>query len=117
MVNFWTYACSNCVNAMPHVVRLYNKYASRGLVVVGVHTPEFPYEKSASNVQAAIKRHGITFPVAQDNNFTTWKVYGNQFWPAQYIIDKSGRIVFTHAGEGSYDQIERTVQKLLDAQS
>jgi peroxiredoxin len=115
MVNFWTYGCYNCTNALPHVRKLYEKYKDSGLVVVGVHTPEFPFEKSAANVQSALKRHGITYPVAQDNDYATWKTYGNRYWPAQYIIDRSGRIVFTHAGEGEYDTIERTVQKLLGA--
>jgi thiol-disulfide isomerase/thioredoxin len=115
MVNFWTYGCYNCTNALPHVTKLYEKYKDKGLVVVGVHTPEFPFEKSTANVQTAIRRHGITFPVAQDNDFATWKNYGNRYWPAQYIIDKNGRIVFTHAGEGEYDTIEKTVQKLLGA--
>jgi thiol-disulfide isomerase/thioredoxin len=117
LVNFWTYGCYNCTNALPHVTRLYEKYRNQGLVVVGVHTPEFPFEKSAGNVQAAIKRHGINFPVAQDNEYATWKNYGNRYWPAQYIIDKSGKVVFTHAGEGEYDAIERTVQRLLGATS
>ena len=117
MVNFWTYGCYNCVNALPHVGKLYAKYKDQGLVVVGVHTPEFPFEKSAANVQTALKRHGIAYPVAQDNDYATWKSYGNRYWPAQYIIDRDGRIVFTHAGEGDYDTIERTVQKLLAASS
>jgi thiol-disulfide isomerase/thioredoxin len=117
MVNFWTYGCYNCTNALPHVTKLYEKYKDKGFVVVGVHTPEFPFEKSTANVQTAIKRHGINFPVAQDNDFATWKNYGNRYWPAQYIIDKSGKIVFTHAGEGEYDTIEKTVQKLLGATS
>jgi peroxiredoxin len=117
MVNFWTYGCYNCTNALPHVRALYEKYKDSGLVVVGVHTPEFPFEKSAANVQTALKRHAITYPVAQDNDYSTWKTYGNRYWPAQYIIDRSGKIVFTHAGEGEYDTIERTVQKLLAASS
>lgn len=117
LVGFWTYGCVNCVNTLPHVNDLYAKYKDKGLVVVGVHTPEFPFERSASNVQAALKRHGIAYPVAQDNNSKTWNAYRNQYWPAQYIIDQSGKIVFRHAGEGSYDQIERTVAKLLNVAS
>ena len=103
LVDFWTYGCVNCVNTLPHVTELYAKYKDRGLVVVGVHTPEFPFERSASNVQAALKRHGITYPVAQDNDSQTWNAYRNQYWPAQYIIDQSGKIVFQHDGEGQYD--------------
>ena len=117
LVNFWTYGCVNCINALPHVVELDKKYKDRGLVVVGVHTPEFPFERSASNVQAALKRHGITYPVAQDNDSKTWNAWRNQYWPAQYIIDQNGKIVFQHAGEGQYEQIDRTVARLLNANS
>ncbi|WP_342735756.1 thioredoxin family protein [Bradyrhizobium sp. B117] len=117
LVDFWTYGCVNCVNTLPHVTDLYAKYKDKGLVVVGVHTPEFPFERSASNVQAALKRHGITYPVAQDNDSKTWNAYRNQYWPAQYIIDQSGKIVFQHEGEGAYDQIDRTVARLLNANS
>ncbi|WP_375312122.1 thioredoxin family protein [Bradyrhizobium sp. A5] len=115
LVDFWTYGCVNCVNTLPHVTDLYAKYKDKGLVVIGVHTPEFPFERSASNVQAALKRHGITYPVAQDNESRTWNAYRNQYWPAQYIIDQNGRIVFQHAGEGRYDEIDRTVARLLNA--
>jgi thiol-disulfide isomerase/thioredoxin len=114
LVNFWTYGCINCVNTLPHVVELYEKYKDRGLVVIGVHAPEFPFEKSTANVAAALKRHGITYPVAQDNNFATWNAYNNQYWPAQYIVDPQGKVVFMHAGEGQYDEIERTVRSLLN---
>ena len=103
LVNFWTYGCVNCVNTLPHVTGLYAKYRDRGLVVVGIHTPEFPFERSASNVQAALKRHGITYPVAQDNDSQTWNAYRNRYWPAQYIVDQNGKIVFQHDGEGQYD--------------
>ena len=117
LVNFWTYGCSNCVATLPHVAELYAKYRDRGLVIVGIHTPEFPFEHSAANVQAALKRHGITYPVAQDNDSKTWDAYRNQYWPAQYIIDQQGKIVFQHDGEGQYDQIDRTVARLLNASS
>jgi thiol-disulfide isomerase/thioredoxin len=117
LVNFWTYGCVNCVNTLPHVTALYAKYRDRGLVVVGIHTPEFPFERSASNVQAALKRHGITYPVAQDNDSKTWNAYRNRYWPAQYIVDQNGKIVFQHDGEGQYDRIERTVAALLNAAS
>ena len=117
LVDFWTYGCVNCVNTLPHVTALYQKYKDRGLVVVGVHTPEFPFERSAGNVQAALKRHGITYPVAQDNDSKTWNAYRNQYWPAQYIVDQNGRIVFQHAGEGQYEEIERIIAGLLNANS
>jgi thiol-disulfide isomerase/thioredoxin len=117
LVDFWTYGCVNCVNTLPHVTELYAKYKDRGLVVVGIHTPEFPFERSATNVQAALKRHGITYPVAQDNDSRTWNAYGNQYWPAQYIVDQSGKIVFQHNGEGQYEQMDRTIARLLNASS
>ncbi len=117
LVNFWTYGCVNCVNTLPHVTALYAKYKDRGFVVVGIHTPEFPFERSASNVQAALKRHGITYPVAQDNDSQTWNAYRNRYWPAQYIVDRNGKIVFQHDGEGQYEQIDRTVAALLNAAS
>jgi thiol-disulfide isomerase/thioredoxin len=117
LVNFWTYGCVNCVNTLPHVTKLYAKYKDRGFVVVGIHTPEFPFERSASNVQSALKRHGITYPVAQDNDSRTWNAYRNRYWPAQYIVDQNGKVVFQHDGEGQYEQIDRTVARLLNAAS
>lgn len=117
LVDFWTYGCVNCVNTLPRVTELYAKYKDRGLVVVGIHTPEFPFEHSASNVQSALKRHGITYPVGQDNESQTWNAYRNQYWPAQYIVDQSGKIVFQHDGEGQYEQIDRTIARLLNANS
>ena len=115
LVDFWTYGCVNCVNTLPHVTELYAKYKDRGLVVVGIHTPEFPFERSAANVQAALKRHGITYPVAQDNDSQTWNAYRNQYWPAQYIIDQSGKIVFQHDGEGKYKEMDHIIERLLSA--
>lgn len=117
LVNFWTYGCINCVHTLPHVTQLYAKYKNQGLVVVGVHTPEFPFERSASNVQTALKRHGITYPVAQDNDSVTWNAYRNQYWPAQYIVDRSGKIIYQHDGEGQYDEMDRIVARLLGASS
>jgi thiol-disulfide isomerase/thioredoxin len=117
LVDFWTYGCYNCVNTLPYVTKLQAKYKDKGLVIIGVHTPEFPFERSAANVQAALKRFGIEYPVAQDNESATWDAYHNQYWPAQYIVDQQGSIVFSHDGEGQYDEIERTIQKLLQASS
>jgi thiol-disulfide isomerase/thioredoxin len=117
LVDFWTYGCYNCVNTLPHVTKLYETYKDKGLVVVGIHTPEFPFERSPANVQAALKRHGIDYPVGQDNDSATWDAWRNQYWPAQYIVDQNGNVVFSHAGEGAYDEIERTVRRLLNATS
>jgi thiol-disulfide isomerase/thioredoxin len=117
LIDFWTYGCYNCVNTLPYVTRLYDTYKDQGFIVVGVHTPEFPFEKSTDNVRAAIKRYGIRYPVAQDNEYATWNAYHNQYWPAQYIVDRNGTIVFEHAGEGQYEEIEQTVQTLLKGNS
>jgi thiol-disulfide isomerase/thioredoxin len=113
LVDFWTYTCINCLNHLPYVKDWHAKYKDSGLVVVGVHTPEFAYEKSTKNVQKAIERLEIKHAVAQDNNYATWKAFGNQYWPAVYLIDKQGRIVYSHFGEGSYGVTEKKIQALL----
>jgi len=113
MVDFWTFACINCVHVLPHVVQWHEEYKGRGLVVVGVHTPEFAFERDTANVKKAIQRHGIRYAVAQDNKFATWNAFHNRYWPSLYLVDRSGELVFSHAGEGAYDEIERTVQQLL----
>ncbi|PVY77792.1 thioredoxin family protein [Cupriavidus alkaliphilus] len=115
LVDFWTYSCINCVNTLPYVKQWYEKYKDQGLVVVGVHTPEFPFEKSTANVQAALKRFDIRYPVAQDNMYGTWSAYRNQYWPATYLIDTTGRIVYQHYGEGRYKETEAEIQRLLAA--
>ena len=117
LVDFWTYGCINCVRTLPPVVDLYKTYKDKGFVVIGVHAPEFPHERSAANVAAALKRHGIEYPVAQDNKFATWNAYKNQYWPAQYIVDRDGTIVYEHAGEGQYDRMRQLVGKLLEKTS
>ena len=117
LVDFWTYGCVNCVRTLPYVTALQKKYGNKGLVIVGIHTPEFPFERSAGNVEAAIKRHGISYAVAQDNNSATWNAYSNRYWPAQYIVDQNGKIVFQHDGEGQYDTMDRTIHKLLSGNS
>lgn len=114
LVDFWTYTCINCIRTLPHVKSWHEKYKDKGLVVVGVHTPEYPFERSTANVQAAIKRFGIGYPVAQDNRYATWQAYGNQYWPAVYLIDRRGRIVYTHFGEGAYVETEARIRALLD---
>src|SRR4051812_14741805 len=113
LVEFWTHECINCINVVPHTEALYERYAKEGLVVVGVHTPEYDEERELGGVIAATKRLGITYPVAIDNNNATWNAYGNRFWPALYLIDQDGRIVWTHYGEGNYDETEARVRKLL----
>ncbi len=113
LVDFWTYTCINCLNHLPYVKDWNQKYKDKGLVVVGVHTPEFAYEKSTANVKDAIERLQIKHAVAQDNSYGTWKAFGNQYWPAVYLIDKQGKIVYSHFGEGSYGTTEKKIQALL----
>ncbi|MBB1628966.1 thioredoxin family protein [Achromobacter sp. UMC71] len=113
LVDFWTYTCINCINTLPYVKQWHQQYKDKGLVVVGVHTPEFPFERSTRNVEDAIKRFGIGYPVAQDNQYKTWDAYRNQYWPAFYLIDKQGNVVYRHFGEGNYAQTEAEIQRLL----
>lgn len=113
LVDFWTYTCINCLNHLPYVQEWNQKYRDKGLVVVGVHTPEFAYEKSTKNVQNAIKRLQIEHAVALDNSYGTWRAFDNQYWPAIYLIDKQGRIVYSHFGEGSYGTTEKKIEALL----
>ena len=113
LVDFWTYSCINCIRTLPYVTKWYDTYKDQGLVVIGVHTPEFAFEKVSANVQDAIKRFGIHYPVAQDNDYGTWSAYNNQYWPAEYLINKDGEIVYEHFGEGNYDHTENTIRQLL----
>lgn len=113
LVDFWTYTCINCIRTLPYVTGWHRKYKDKGLVVVGVHTPEFPFERSTDNVRKAIGRFGIQYPVAQDNSYATWEAYRNQYWPAVYLIDKQGRVVYSHFGEGRYEETEAAIQRLL----
>jgi len=114
LVDFWTYSCINCLRTLPHLKAWYAAYHSKGLVIVGVHTPEFAFEHVTSNVRAAVKRLGITYPVVQDNRYKTWDLYANQYWPAEYLIDRSGHIRHTHFGEGEYGQTEQLIRRLLN---
>lgn len=113
LVDFWTYTCINCIRTLPHVTGWYNKYKDDGFVVVGVHTPEFAFEKETKNVEQAIAQYNIKYPVAQDNDFATWNAYSNQYWPAHYLIDKNGVIRRVHFGEGEYEETEKAIQTLL----
>ena len=117
LVDFWTYACINCIRTLPHVNRWAELYTPQGLTVVGVHTPEFPFERTTSNVEVAMRRHGVKHPVAQDNRYGTWKAYSNQYWPAAYLIDAQGRIRYKHFGEGEYERTEAVIRALLAARS
>ena len=113
LVDFWTYACVNCVNTLPYLQQWQERYRDQGLVVVGVHTPEFAFERESANLKAAIRRHGIGYAVAQDNRYKTWGAWGTQYWPSAYLVDRSGRVVFRHVGEGDYEAMERQIQQAL----
>jgi thiol-disulfide isomerase/thioredoxin len=113
LVDFWTYSCINCIRTLPYITKWYSDYKDKGFVVIGVHTPEFAFEKVPMNVESALTKYGITYPVALDNNYKTWTAYHNQFWPADYLIDKDGNIVYTHFGEGKYDETEKAIRTLL----
>ncbi|QQS15900.1 MAG: cytochrome c biogenesis protein DipZ [Candidatus Moraniibacteriota bacterium] len=113
LIDFWTYSCINCQRTLPYLRAWNEKYADKGLVIIGVHAPEFEFEKSADNVRKAVADFGLTYPIVQDNNFATWRVYDNHYWPAKYFIDAEGNIRYHHFGEGDYDGSERVIQELL----
>ncbi len=113
LVDFWTYTCINCIRTLPHVTAWYDKYKDQGFVVIGVHTPEFEFEKDTKNVENAIKQYNIHYPVPQDNAYATWNNYSNQYWPAEYLIDAKGIIRRAHFGEGEYIETEQAIQALL----
>jgi cytochrome c biogenesis protein CcdA/thiol-disulfide isomerase/thioredoxin len=113
LIDFWTYSCINCVRTLPHVERWYNTYKDAGFVIIGVHTPEFEFEKNVENVKSALQRFGITYPVALDNKYATWKNYNNHYWPAHYLIDQNGIVQEHHFGEGDYTETENAIRKIL----
>jgi thiol-disulfide isomerase/thioredoxin len=115
LIDFWTYSCINCLRTLPYVARWSERFKDRGLTVIGVHTPEFAYEKSLANLRAAVERHAIKYPVVQDNSYATWKAFGNEYWPAVYLIDRRGHVVLKHAGEGAYDEIEQAIEQLVSS--
>ena len=113
MVEFWTFGCWNCRNIEPYVKEWHKKYASKGLVVIAVHSPEFKYEYDVEKVKTYIQEHRIPYAVPIDNEFRNWRQYRNRYWPTLYLIDKQGNIQYTHIGEGNYEETERTIQQLL----
>ncbi len=113
LVYIWTYTCINSIRPMPYIHDWNQKYSDKGLVIVGVHSPEFTFEKNYANVKAAVQRFGITYPVILDSNHGTWNAYGNNYWPRYYLIDTQGNIRYDHIGEGGYDQIEKAIQSLV----
>lgn len=113
LIDFWTYTCINCIRTLPYLKSWDEKYRDKGLTIIGVHTPEFEFEKNPKNVEKAIADFGIEYPVMQDNDYATWNAYRNRYWPAKYLVDKDGQIRYTHFGEGGYDESERAIQMLL----
>lgn len=114
LVDFWAYSCINCQRSLPHIVQLNDAYKSAGLTVIGVHTPEYAFEREQHNVQDGVAAHGIDYPVAMDNSYGTWTAYRNRFWPAQYLIDANGNVRHIQQGEGGYQTTEALVRQLLD---
>ena len=114
LVDFWTYSCINCLRTLPYIKAWNEKYKDSGLVILGVHTPEFAFEKDESNVRKAVKDLGVTYPVAMDNDYRIWRNFNNQYWPADYLIDAQGNIRFHHFGEGAYDESEKQIRTLLE---
>ena len=113
LIQFWTFACINCQRTLPSVVRWHQQYAAKGLKVVGIHTPEFAFERDANNVKQALQKHGITYPVPMDNQFKTWSAYKNEYWPHLFLADRQGIIRYDHIGEGAYDETDKMIRKLL----
>ena len=113
LVDFWTYSCINCIRTLPYIEAWHNKYKDDGLVVIGIHSPEFEFEKNLNNLKKAAKDFDLTYPIVQDNDFKIWRAYNNHYWPAKYLIDKEGVVRMTHFGEGDYDETEMAIQELL----
>ena len=113
LVDFWTYSCINCQRTIPYLNAWYEKYKDKGFVIIGVHTPEFDFEKDYNNVKKAVDKYNIKYPVVQDNNYKTWRAYENRYWPRKYLIDIDGFIVYDHIGEGGYEETEKEIQKAL----
>jgi thiol-disulfide isomerase/thioredoxin len=117
LYDFWTYSCINCIRTFPYLKAWNEKYADKGLLIVGIHSPEFEFEKDVNNVKMAVEKYGLKYPVVLDNDHETWQAFGNRYWPAEYITDSSGHIRHTHFGEGEYDETEKVIQQLLDERS
>jgi thiol-disulfide isomerase/thioredoxin len=113
LLQFWTFGCINCQRTLPSIIKWHKDYASQGLLVVSVHAPELAFERSISNVKKAVQQRGITYPVAIDSNFVTWKAFDNQYWPHLFLADRQGILRYDHIGEGAYEQTEQKIRDLL----
>jgi len=117
LYDIWTYSCINCIRTLPYITEWNEKYSDKGLLIIGVHSPEFEFEKNVENVKMAITKHGITYPVVMDNDWETWNAFENRYWPRKYIADHEGYIRYDHIGEGAYKETERVIQQLLKERS
>jgi thiol-disulfide isomerase/thioredoxin len=113
LLEFWTFACGNCQRTLPFLRNMHSRYQP-DLLVIGVHTPEFPFERRARNVERAVRARGLSFPIGLDNDYAVWDAYANRYWPSQYLIDRVGRVRYAHVGEGAYGRTERAIRALLD---
>lgn len=113
LIQFWTFACINCQRTLPSMVKWHQQYASRGLKIISIHTPEFAFERDINNVKQAVEQRKITYPVAIDNEFQTWKAYKNEYWPHLFLADRQGNLVYDHIGEGAYTETEQIINQLL----
>jgi len=114
LYDIWTYSCINCVRTLPYISAWNEKYSDEGLIIVGIHSPEFEFEKNINNVEMAVEKHGIVYPVVMDNEMETWKAFENRYWPRKYLADNEGYIRYDHIGEGAYDETEKMIQNLLE---
>ncbi len=114
LYDIWTYSCINCIRTLPYITAWSDKYADQGLLIIGIHSPEFEFEKDFNNVKIAVEKYGITYPVVLDNDMKTWKAFENRYWPRKYIADSEGYIRYDHIGEGAYDETEKVIQRLLE---
>lgn len=113
LIQFWTFACINCQRTLPHITQWHRQYAAQGLKVIGIHTPEFAFEREPTNIKRALQQHQITYPVPIDNDYKTWKAYSNEYWPHLFLADRRGLTRYDHVGEGAYDTTEQMIQQLL----
>jgi thiol-disulfide isomerase/thioredoxin len=113
LIQFWTFACINCQRTLPYLVRWHQQYAAQGLTVIGIHTPEFAFERDVNNIKRALQQHQITYPVPVDNDYKNWNAYSNQYWPHLFLADRQGFLRYDHIGEGAYDTTEQTIRQLL----
>ncbi|MGY5142661.1 MAG: redoxin family protein [Nitrosopumilus sp.] len=117
LYDIWTYSCINCIRTLPHIISWDEKYRNDGLLIIGIHSPEFDFEKDPENVKKAIEKFGVTYPVVMDNEMKTWKAFENRYWPRKYIADHEGYIRYDHIGEGGYQETEKIIQQLLQERS